>query len=145
MTAAPSGRSATPDSPAATDARTDRAGTRRGPAIEAVETRRKLIDLDRFRPGRGNATAVPANVPGGRQKSRVAAEQPKGRTFVNTDRFDGVRQFSRDTWSEIKKVNWPDRETTRNLTLVVIAVSAILGIMLGGIDYVLFQLFEALP
>jgi len=41
-------------------------------------------------------------------------------------------------------VIWPDRETTRNLTLVVIAVSIVLGILLGGIDYVLFQPFEAL-
>lgn len=47
--------------------------------------------------------------------------------------------------AEIKKVIWPDRETTRNLTLVVIAVSIVLGVLLGGIDYVLFQLFEALP
>ena len=126
-------------------ARTERASNRRKPVVEAVEPKKKLIDVDRFMPGRGTAAAVPANVPGGRPKSRVEAEQPKGRRLVNTDRFDGVRTFSRDTWSEIKKVNWPDRETTRNLTLVVIAVSAILGIMLGGIDYVLFQLFEALP
>ena len=47
--------------------------------------------------------------------------------------------------AENKKVIWPDRESTRNLTLVVIAVSLVLGILLGGIDYVLFQLFEALP
>jgi len=126
-------------------ARTERANNRRKPVVEAVEPKKKLIDVDRFMPGRGTAAAAPANVPGGRPKSRVEAEQPKGRRLVNTDRFDGVRTFSRDTWSEIKKVNWPDRETTRNLTLVVIAVSAILGIMLGGIDYVLFQLFEALP
>ena len=90
-----------------------------------------------------NATRKDA--PATRRKVRMDAEQPKRRTLINTDRFDGVRRFSRDTWAEIKKVNWPDRETTRNLTLVVVAVSAILGIMLGGIDFVLFQLFEALP
>lgn len=84
-------------------------------------------------------------MPATRRKPRAEAEPSKRRTLVNTERFDGVRRFSRDTWAEIKKVNWPDRETTRNLTLVVIAVSAILGIMLGGIDFVLFQLFEALP
>jgi preprotein translocase subunit SecE len=46
--------------------------------------------------------------------------------------------------AEIKKVSWPDQETTRNLTIVVIGVSVILGLLLGGIDYVLFQIFEAL-
>ncbi len=47
--------------------------------------------------------------------------------------------------AEIRKVIWPDRETTRNLTLLVIAVSLVLGILLGGIDFVLFELFEAMP
>jgi preprotein translocase subunit SecE len=45
----------------------------------------------------------------------------------------------------LKKVNWPDRETTKNLTLVVIAVSIVLGILLGGIDYVLQSIFAAVP
>jgi preprotein translocase subunit SecE len=45
----------------------------------------------------------------------------------------------------VKKITWPDRETTRNLTAVVIAISVILGIVLGGIDYILFQIFEAIP
>ncbi len=128
-------------------ARPDRSGSRRSPAAQAevAEPRRKVPGLDRFRSGRGNAASAPANVPGGRPRTRPDAEPSRGRTLVNTERFDGVRQFSRDTWAEIKKVNWPDRETTRNLTLVVIAVSTVLGIMLGGIDYVLFQLFEALP
>lgn len=84
-------------------------------------------------------------------KSRTSArtESPVAtspwRRIVNTDRFEGLRKFIRDAMAEIKKVIWPDRETTRNLTLVVIAVSIVLGILLGGIDFVLFQLFEALP
>jgi preprotein translocase subunit SecE len=79
------------------------------------------------------------------RRERTAPEPPKRRSFVNTDRFEGLQRFIRETMAEIRKVIWPDRETTRNLTLVVIAVSVVLGILLGGIDYVLFQLFEALP
>ncbi len=45
--------------------------------------------------------------------------------------------------AEIRKVVWPDRETTRNLTVVVIALSIVLGILLGGLDFILFQVFEA--
>lgn len=77
----------------------------------------------------------------------AAEEQPKSlsQRIVNTERFEGLRRFIRDTMSEIRKVIWPDRETARNLTLLVIAVSLVLGILLGGIDYVLFQLFEAMP
>ena len=64
---------------------------------------------------------------------------------ISTERTSGVRKYVREIMAEIKKVNWPDRETTRNLTLVVVAVSVALGLLLGGLDYVLFQIFEALP
>ncbi|MGB3328284.1 MAG: preprotein translocase subunit SecE, partial [Thermomicrobiales bacterium] len=60
-------------------------------------------------------------------------------------RFEPVRTFARDSIAEIRKVNWPDQETTRNLTILVIAVSAVLGIFLGGIDFVLLKIFEAMP
>jgi preprotein translocase subunit SecE len=97
------------------------------------------------------ATAKPAPRNGAGTRSRATAktaatqEPSKWKQLVDLDRFEGLRKFIRETWAEIKKVIWPDRETTRNLTLVVIAVSVVLGILLGGIDYVLFQLFEALP
>jgi preprotein translocase subunit SecE len=81
-----------------------------------------------------------------RQQAKAkATEAPVRRRFINTDRFEGLQRFYRETAAEIKKVNWPDQETTRNLTLVVIGLSVVLGLLLGGIDYVLFQLFEALP
>ncbi len=60
------------------------------------------------------------------------------------DRTEGVRRLVADTRAELRRVNWPDQETTRALTIVVIAISAALGVLLGGIDFVLFQLFEAL-
>ena len=59
------------------------------------------------------------------------------------ERIEGLRRLYGDTLAEMKKINWPDRETTKNLTLVVIGVSAALGILLGGIDFLLQSLFEA--
>ena len=44
--------------------------------------------------------------------------------------------------SEMRKITWPDQETTRNLTVVVIGISITLGILLGGIDFVLVRLLE---
>lgn len=84
-----------------------------------------------------------------RQEERQAAkarrsERTGAKRFVNTERFEGPKRFYEGTASEIKKVNWPDRDTTRNLTIVVIVLSIIMGILLGGLDYVLFQIFEAL-
>ena len=78
-------------------------------------------------------------------KSETSAPSSPWQRVINTNRFEGLQKYIREAMSEIRKVIWPDRETTRNLTLVVIAVSIVLGILLGGIDYVLFQLFEALP
>jgi preprotein translocase subunit SecE len=51
----------------------------------------------------------------------------------------------RDTISEIKKVTWPDRETTRNLTLVVIVMAVLLGALLGGIDAIFVRVWENMP
>jgi preprotein translocase SecE subunit len=42
--------------------------------------------------------------------------------------------WAKDTWSEIKKVQWPTRAEAWNLTLVVMLVAVALGVALGGID-----------
>jgi preprotein translocase subunit SecE len=60
-------------------------------------------------------------------------------------RTEGLRRLYAETLAEMKKINWPDRETTKNLTGVVIAISAVLGVLLGGLDFLLRALFEALP
>ncbi len=36
--------------------------------------------------------------------------------------------------NELKKVQWPTRQETMNLTMVVIVVSLALGLFLGGLD-----------
>jgi preprotein translocase subunit SecE len=90
---------------------------------------------------RGDAVA-PASSDKVEKRQRPAkpkvAEAPKQRAIVA--RFDRVRALYQDTMSEMKKINWPDQETTRNLTIVVIGISVALGILLGGIDYLLVQL-----
>lgn len=51
----------------------------------------------------------------------------------------------RDTVAEIRKVTWPDQETTRNLTIFVIALSIFLGALLGGIDAIFVRVWENIP
>ena len=51
-------------------------------------------------------------------------------------------QFFQDTWSELKKVVWPSRKQATNLTLIVIAVSAAVGLLLGGIDFIFYVVFQ---
>ena len=60
-------------------------------------------------------------------------------------RLAGLQQLFRDTSSEIRKVTWPDAQTTRSLTIVVIAMATILGVLLGGLDAGLVRLWDAIP
>ena len=50
----------------------------------------------------------------------------------------------RETAVEMKKINWPDRDTTRNLTIFVIGISVVLGLVLGGVDAIFVKLWELL-
>lgn len=49
-------------------------------------------------------------------------------------------QFMREVVSELKKVTWPTRDETVKLTVVVIAISAIVGLFIGGLDIVMVKL-----
>ena len=77
--------------------------------------------------------------PAAADRARTAEPERSGLS----QRTEGVRRLYRDTLAEMKKINWPDRETTKNLTIVVIGISVVLGILLGGIDFLLQALFEA--
>ena len=48
-------------------------------------------------------------------------------------------QFFKEVVSELKKVTWPTRDETMKLTAVVIALSVIVGIFIGGLDALLVQ------
>ncbi len=60
-------------------------------------------------------------------------------------RLAGLQRLFKDTVSEMKKITWPDRDATRNLTVVVIAISVALGAALGGVDAVFVRLWQAIP
>ena len=61
---------------------------------------------------------------------------------VAASRFEGVQRGVRETIAELRKVQWPDRLTTRNLTLVVIGMSAALAVILGLLDAGLTRAIE---
>jgi preprotein translocase subunit SecE len=92
--------------------------------------------------------AANKSAPAKRPKENKPSERGKAvaetRQSVLAARTQSIRTLFRDSWSEMKKVNWPDQETTRNLTVVVIGISVVLGLALGGIDFVLQKLFEVM-
>ena len=63
---------------------------------------------------------------------------------VASDSESGPRRFIRDTRSELRKVVWPTREQATNLTVLVSAVSLVVGVFLGGVDLLFGQLFKYL-
>ena len=47
-----------------------------------------------------------------------------------------IRRFINESWSELKKVSWPTREQVRNLTVLVFAVSFVVGLYITVLDLV---------
>ncbi|MBT3249456.1 MAG: preprotein translocase subunit SecE [Candidatus Pacebacteria bacterium] len=52
--------------------------------------------------------------------------------------------YFREVVRELKKVTWPSRKQTINKTTLVIAISILLAIYLGGLDFIFQKLAEAL-
>ncbi len=77
-------------------------------------------------------------------KPTLQPDQPETQKNAYASKLDQIKRQWQDTLAELKKVTWPDRETTKNLTIVVIAISAVLGVFLGGLDWILQQIFAAL-
>jgi len=50
----------------------------------------------------------------------------------------GLVRFAQESWSELRKVTWPERDTVIRLTVIVIAVSAVVAAYILGAD----KLFE---
>ena len=46
-------------------------------------------------------------------------------------------KYFREAYEEIRKVSWPSMQTTRSHTILVIALSLILGVYFTALDYVL--------
>ncbi len=45
-----------------------------------------------------------------------------------------LRRFMDEAWSELKKVTWPTREQTRNLTVLVFVISTVVGAYIAVFD-----------
>ena len=50
--------------------------------------------------------------------------------------------FLKEVRLEMKKVNWPTKETTIKYTLIVIGISFIVAAYLGGLDVLFITLLE---
>ena len=56
-----------------------------------------------------------------------------------------IRRYFDEVWSELKKVSWPTREQVRNLTVLVFAISVVIGLYITVLDSVLVAILRFLP
>ena len=50
-----------------------------------------------------------------------------------------IRQFFNESWSELKKVTWPNRMQVRNLTVLVFVISFVTGLYITFFDTIFSQ------
>ncbi|HEY4640083.1 MAG TPA: preprotein translocase subunit SecE [Thermoanaerobaculia bacterium] len=55
-----------------------------------------------------------------------------------------VKEFWRDTTTEMKKVTWPGRQEVLNTTVVVIVATLIFAVFLWGCDIVFYKAIDFL-
>ena len=55
-----------------------------------------------------------------------------------------IRRYLAESWSELKKVTWPTREQTRNLTVLVFVISSIVGIFIAAWDILFLGVIKLL-
>ena len=86
---------------------------------------------------------TPARRPAkGRPARAVAPVGP--RSMPLGGRGQGLVSLFRDLRSEIRKVNWPTPRQAANMTAVIVALSAALGVFLGAVDFSFQELFRLL-
>ncbi len=56
--------------------------------------------------------------------------------------FSRTINFLKDSWFEGKKVNWPTRKEVLKYTLLVIVISFVLAVFLGGVDFAFTRLLN---
>lgn len=53
-------------------------------------------------------------------------------------------KFLKEVRSELSKVNWPKQAEIVKMTALVIIVSSLVGLYLGGIDFILTKVMEGI-
>jgi preprotein translocase subunit SecE len=91
----------------------------------------------------GSSPAAPASIQLDRS-ARVAGATGRRERGETRPVVRRIRRFIDEAWSELKKVTWPTREQTRNLTVLVFVISAAVGIYITIFDVAFTELVRLL-
>jgi len=93
------------------------------------------------RSAREERQSKPANKPVKRDAKPTSASSKKSGGFRNWP----LVRFARESYRELRyKVTWPTFVEARNMTVVVILLSTVIGLILGLLDQGLLQAFKAI-
>jgi preprotein translocase subunit SecE len=98
------------------------------------------VEAPKRAPAPRKANSAPAPQRAAKVSSKAKANEVKVHPLAA--RFERVQRLYRETRAEMSKIAWPDKDATRNLTIVVIGISFVLGILLGGVDFIFFKLLQ---
>jgi len=56
----------------------------------------------------------------------------------------GPGKFFAEARTELKKVTWPTRQETIKLTMIVVLISSLVALFIGGLDAILLQVTAVL-
>jgi len=78
---------------------------------------------------------------GDRKAPAVAVDRVSKETMQEKPKItDRVKEYFIDTRGELRKVTWPTRKQATKLTLIVLAVTLVMALFLGGVDWVFANL-----
>ncbi|NLS79216.1 MAG: preprotein translocase subunit SecE [Chloroflexi bacterium] len=55
---------------------------------------------------------------------------------------NAIAKYLKETKAELQKVVWPSRQEVKNLTLIVLGVTAGMSVLLGVVDWLFTKLFS---
>lgn len=62
-------------------------------------------------------------------------------TLVTPDFGKNPLEFFREAKAELKKVIWPTKQEVVRMTVLIVAVSVVVGAFIGGLDFSFTKLF----
>lgn len=77
---------------------------------------------------------------GGKEYYLPLPDNKVGRFFNKKRSF--IPRFFKEAWTEVRKVEWPDRRSTVRMTIAVFVFSFIFGLIITVVDYGLGKLFR---
>lgn len=81
---------------------------------------------------------------GAEKASQEKRAKGSKKTKTGRRKENAVVRYFRQTWAELKKVHWPDRQEATNLTLIVLAVTVGMSAFLGVVDWLSALFFSLL-